>query len=298
MMKDNILLFVLLMITTSGWCQYTSIFDADTTRYGIKVEVFDGAIDSEVYIYGDSLIDDLSYKLVDSGSEDYEIDPFRVGFVREDTTSGQIWFRRVADTEELIVMDLSLELGDTFPIYDEHLSCTDAGEAEVKSIKYEGDRKVITLDCRYGVGVIHDTIRFIEGIGPNATIFFQTLDLNIDENNPEGILSGFAYSLCAMYKADTLYYPEQGVELCNVHISTEEVGEKDLEIYPNPTTGNLVLIAGEPIKAVSIYAINGRLERRIFQATELDLSFLKPGMYVLKVEFASGDLVLEKLMKM
>ncbi len=296
-MKYFLLALILLMSSVRSRAQYASIFNADTTGYKIKVEVYDSAIDNKVSVYGDTIINDVAYKYVDSGANEPEVGPYTIGFIREDTTTGQIWFRRIADTQERLVMDLSLEVGETFPIYEENLSCSDAGAAEVKRVEFIGNRKRVTLDCRYGGGIIRDTIQFIEGVGPNATFFYQTLNLNIDPINPEGIYSGFAYTLCRMYKSDTLFYPENEGALCNVNIATEDVRKGTVSIFPNPTDGTIALKSERPIRSVSIHAINGQAIPNIVLSNEIDVSNLSSGLYVLKVILASGDIVVKKLIK-
>ena len=61
----------------------------------------------------------------------------------------------------------------------------------------------------------------------------------------------------------------------------------DLNIYPNPANSNFITIKSifQGIKIVDIFDVNGRklLSTSIYK-DELDISYLKPGFYFVKVK--------------
>lgn len=89
-----------------------------------------------------------------------------------------------------------------------------------------------------------------------------------------------------------------------VLVTVEEVPTaKTLTVFPNPTSNELnVIAAGDFIREVSLYDINGRqLQQYTYQGLDqqhrIDLSSLNSGIYLLKVLFVEGDEVVKKIIK-
>ena len=68
-----------------------------------------------------------------------------------------------------------------------------------------------------------------------------------------------------------------------------------IEFYPNPTTG-IVNINGVDIKSIEIQSVSGQIIK-FDSTTQIDLSDLSDGMYLIKIEFLSGQIITEKLLK-
>ena len=80
---------------------------------------------------------------------------------------------------------------------------------------------------------------------------------------------------------------------CEVLSTLDIEGNDDLvRIYPNPADGlvNIIHTANAPLKAVSVYGMDGKLvkEYRSFSTSSIDVASLSQGMYVLRVTF-DGD---------
>jgi Secretion system C-terminal sorting domain len=231
-------LISLLLLSHLASAQYQPVLSANKTEYAIGIEVNDGVIDGVLRVEGDTNLNQLNYKKVYLTSE---FNPeSHIGYVRENIAEGKIWFYNNSDEQEYLVMDLQLEEGDTFDTFYEH-GCDEYNPggitATVSEVALIENRKVITFNRKFGAGFICDSLKFIEGVGPNATFFFQST--NIDFN-----WSGFAYKICTMYREDTLSYQiESDPDLCWTTISLEELDDSDpfFSIAPNPVADFFVL---------------------------------------------------------
>ena len=86
--------------------------------------------------------------------------PQPAGKIREDTISGKLWFLGSWMPEERLVMDLTLDVGDTFEVREGLLTTVD-------SVYFLDDgRKIISFD-RSPPWWHEENFRFIEGVGPN-----------------------------------------------------------------------------------------------------------------------------------
>lgn len=70
----------------------------------------------------------------------------------------------------------------------------------------------------------------------------------------------------------------------------------ELIVYPNPSDGLINISINEPITAIEVLALDGkRIENRARISDQIDLSYLTPGIYILKIE-VSGDFLFQKVM--
>jgi len=160
-MRKVIFLFAVFLTAYSmGQAQpYQSCFGKETTQWNIAPSgVFDGAITN---IWStNSAVDTINGKK-------YYVERF---YFREDTLSGKLWFYDPHYfTNEILVMDLELKVGDTFELYDNNAIAT------VTDIYYENNKKIIETDYTMDyLNWVQYNLRFIEGIGPNTGPFLQT----------------------------------------------------------------------------------------------------------------------------
>ena len=76
----------------------------------------------------------------------------------------------------------------------------------------------------------------------------------------------------------------------------ETVGESRVTLYPNPTTG-LLLIDGEEVQRVEVYDLGGCVVMRSEQTKSLDLGQLSAGVYYVKVTSQQGVTVIKAVKK-
>ncbi len=181
-------------------------------------------------IYGDSVINSITYRKIEAYSSFYNNSDFN-GFIREDTNTGKVWFRRTNDNADRIIMDFSLNIGDTFKFIT--FPFNDTIKAGVDSVKYINGAKYIyfnkTLLFPEGRNIC-----FMEGIGSNYIPFV----INNYDNSPTTSL------LCA-YKNDIQIYNckeqhpnEASGDTCEWNYFYGSVNEDEnlmnYKIFPNP----------------------------------------------------------------
>lgn len=118
-MKKKLLFIILGLVglTNQSFAQYQSIFGNDTTEWNGKYGVPDADFSYSVKAFGDTIINNLHYKYLGSNMGVSQIYPpigagEPIGYIREDTTTGRVW--HIYNGEEILVMDMSLSVGDTF----------------------------------------------------------------------------------------------------------------------------------------------------------------------------------------
>lgn len=237
MNKIFLLLLFFLVFLSQGYTQpYQSLFGQQSTYW--ILEDFWGW--SEVYldtipVVKDTILGTKSYKYI--GGNGYF---YGGGFLREDLNTGKVWYRArytpmaLNDTSELLMMDMSLQVGDTFDInYGEFSAmCYQFGLniAVVDSIYYLGGRKIIAFNHHDCHG--HPYL-FIEGVGPSAGPTYKQSYEHIAGN----------YLLCA-YKDGIQIYLNDYYGICNPHLNNavESQWEKNkITLYPNPVEDILFL---------------------------------------------------------
>ena len=73
-------------------------------------------------------------------------------------------------------------------------------------------------------------------------------------------------------------------------VGIEDAGEQRVALYPNPTTG-LLMIDGEDVLHVEVYDLDGRIMMRAEQAKCLDLGQLSAGLYYVRAVCQQGVMV-------
>ncbi len=119
------------------------------------------------------------------------------------------------------------------------------------------------------------------------TIHSEVFDAQICEWNTEGINSGsYTIKLTMCDNSDDT----NQVEVVKQIVLTENpTNVKDyslnniIKVFPNPTTG-IINIEAENLTNVTIYSIEGRLIENFDKTNQIDLSFLKTGIYLISIK--------------
>jgi len=117
--------------------------------------------------------------------------------------------------------------------------------------------------------------------------------------NASGIVTGIAPGTVivrATTVADTLIYGEIEVEVKEVVASNEQFEKERVNIYPNPTTGSIVLDVDSPISSIALYDIAGK-RVAYFTTASFDISHLNAGIYQTKIQFENGNQAFVKIVK-
>ena len=90
--------------------------------------------------------------------------------------------------------------------------------------------------------------------------------------------------------------------LNNVNLSVQTLENLNIKVYPNPVqdTLNIESFSGNNIKFFNIYTISGSLlkhEKTNYNLSNIDVSFLSPGVYILSLILEDGTVVKNKIIK-
>ncbi len=229
--KNLILSISTILIVQHSFAQpYLPIvsFD-DTTQFSLVHEIWDVAFTETASVYGESEIDGKIYNNVI-----YEQFPSIIGYIRQDSTNSKAWYRSIEENNEYLIMDLNLNVGDTFSV---NYIIYGSEEAVVTKIDTFQNRKRVTLNYEYGGGFISDTISFIEGIGPNTFFLYQV------ENIYSPVDQLFGFLTCKKYKNGVLEFEyDPNDNDCIYFTSTKDkIYENKIFIYPNPTKDSFTI---------------------------------------------------------
>ncbi len=244
-------------------------------------------------IQGDTLVYGTDYSWlvqVDSANQAGQ----RIGLVLEDTLSGRVEFYPTYQAgyppAGLLLYDFSLLKGDSI----HHPNGTD--NYLVDSVFYYTDFRNITrkvlwiygaspnLQCYKKLAAV-----WIEGIGNTSKFFSLYVGCSIKPG--EG-------SLKCVFDGGTKIYGDT-VSTC-YKIGIEEPAYNFIKtvIYPNPVKNKLHIQSELPIAKANIYSISGTLllERNTVETT-IDVSALKPGVFILELTDADGNIGRSKVLK-
>jgi hypothetical protein len=277
-----ILIAIVITLKSHVYTQsYQSIFGSDTTQWNYLTDYKRADwISTDKYIsYGDTVIDEFSFQ------ELHEtlafMNPSQLGFIREDTVVGKVWLRSLDDTIDYLVMDLSLELNDTFILKSKHTEAWDV-ICTVKEIQQLDSRKTLVLE---GFG-LNDNLTFIEGIGTNYT--FQVFDF-----------LGFSQLLC-VFKDSELVYKNPEFDSCFVDIglSTPEKKSRDLKVTYNSRLNTISIYSNNMLTPAAYLRLIDLYGRTIFSTevlyshTDIELPSINPGIYIISINGLSQRLII------
>jgi hypothetical protein len=267
--KFYILSLICIMMVTSekSFSQnYLSLFgDTSTTWDLILFGYCDGMCSQTFTVDNDTTINTKTYKII----------PGIPGFLREDSILGKAWFFDTYSNMEYLVMDLSLNLGDTFNLYD---FSSVAYPYIVDSVFYVNGKKHVRINAWSSLCGPYEQITFIEGSGTTAGFTYQRY------------LSGSSvpsYMLC--HNKDGI--KENGnilfMDTCSVCSVGNEELNSDLtlvKVFPNPTFDELNIVIKNTSSNtfwLSIYNLLGEqiIYQQISNSTNINVLSLNKGVY-------------------
>lgn len=219
---------------------------------------------------------------------EYQI-PIDSVIFREDSLLKRVYAYNIFQQDEYIVMDFSLELGDTVP---ENFRCLDrfgyyeedpnASVVSVDSVEINDGslRKRITVQTNTIECML---IEMIEGLGGSmgyvsagSSYFEQSRRLSCVKDN-EALIYGFCEP-----------------------ISLDEEEDNMVEIYPNPIINTMSIKSDTP-NTVEIYNILGELVYKSQEAKlnhHLDFNAVESGIYIVKgLNVSNGQVFIQKVVK-
>ena len=201
---------------------------------------------TDIYkIEGDTLLDGVSYKMMYT-TRNEDLTGWNLwGFLRE-TEDGQVFSRRPSTSDEQLLYDFSMEVGDTIFMYEEHneyMVVVEKGEILVN----EEPRQQIVLEYPFGNG---EQEVWIEGIGSLYGII----------NSGSLFLMGGSTDLLCYYEDGDLIWQNTTLGYNECYIVTGQQGV--LEVSPTTLTFNepavpqVFTISNRTSNAVTISSIN------------------------------------------
>ncbi len=250
---------------------YLSLFGDTSTTWDIIEHGYCDAVCSQTTIVsGDTTIGANSYKII-SGLP---------GFVREDTVQGKAWFYDTYNSTEYLVMDLSLNLGDTFYVYN---FSNISSPFIVDSVYFVSSIKHVRLNASTTICGYSEKITFIEGSGTTASFNYQR-DLNGN--------SVTSYMLCqhkdnVKVVGNILFM--DSCYICSVGINEYNSAISSVNIFPNPILDELTVerknISLDNLQ-FSLYNSLGEkiiIQKLLNLLTTINVSSLHSGFYIVEV---------------
>jgi Secretion system C-terminal sorting domain len=244
-----VLLILSIFFSINCFGQFKPIVTGDSISWLLKHEIFDAANLEDLFFRDTTFKDSILYYEV---YMDGYYNNILIGYFREDTSNGKAWFWGINDSSEYLIMDLSLKVMDTFRVrmFGDSI-------VTVSSVDTINGRKVLTLNYHYGEGFISENLKFIEGVGPNASLFYQ-----IDEKDYNYQLG---YLVCKMFHNDMMVYAWDTIQFeCGQLVGIEEKNQSpgnDVVIYPNPSKSSVNIILNNLLllnNTIIIYNTHGQ----------------------------------------
>ena len=195
------------------------------------------------------------------------------GFAREDVTTGKAWFMSAIetmsglDTVEYLIMDLSLNVGDTFLIYQ---PWNEVITSIIDSVYYISGVKHVQTNYHFWGS--DEPLTFIEGVGTNYSLGYMH-----DSFNMCRCLISINKDLDEVYSNTNCFPPMVG----NEHL-IEDVG---ISIFPNPASNYLIVKSNLiSVKDYAIYSVLGeKLMSGGISSNRIDISGLASSSYILRI---------------
>ncbi len=292
----KVLTFILVMFFTKAEAQQYYPFPTDSAMWSVACGIF------EIYptphheyktlryfLNGDTIIDSITYsKLYEYYGSSEDIDTansFIVGGLREDSSKHIYMFPFLsletcihcgiyAYPMEFMLYRFDMEVGDTVQIGSNYVSFPDFIVKNIDSILVDQHyRKRYELQPQISTG---QNQYWIEGIGSSMGLFGPSC-------NP---FEGDVELLC--YKdSSTVYIPGGTCFLWTFVSVPENKNKKVFKIFPNPTSGKIV-VKLQDFEGNSLLKANNFLGKKIFERTilpptskvKIDVSTWPSGLYV------------------
>ena len=256
---------------------YLSLFGDSSTTWDIILHGYCDAVCSQTVVVGsDTVINANTYRIV----------PGLPGFLRENTTQGKAWFYDTNHNTEYLIMDLSLNSGDTFNIYSWNNT---SNPFTVDSVYFIGGKKHVRINAWTSICGLNEKITFIEGTGTSASFNYQR---DMSGNSVS------SYMLCqhkngVKIEGNVLFM--DSCNICSVGMMDNYSDIESFRVFPNPTSGELkieTIATSYQDSRVTIYNALGEqmLSHPLNSALQsIDVSTLENGTYIAVITNISSN---------
>ena len=275
-MKNVFIILFSLLVSNQAMSQdYESIFGTQSTQWNITFGNLWGFGTTEHNVVGDTTINNLTYKIVNGYDGPEEI----IGYLRENASHSKVWYRNNYSPDEILIMDLDLDVGDS--MFISGVWNSDHQYYYVDSVYVKDGRKHLRFDLEVHF-LDNEKFTVIEGITSNLGFRYQDSDY----------INSFPTILLCSYKNGNQVY---GTDECIIS-AIEEHSSEAIEIYPNPVRDALTIDykGSRGVLFVTIYDLSGKnmlsAEINTSDNNVIDLKKLNAGFYLIHVRDKFGNL--------
>lgn len=280
-----ILFLVILISVSSSFAQpFQSIFGKDSTSWCTLVEHFDGSHTEEFKSYNkDTMLGTVRYNQVVYSYNSRE----PALFLREDSIAGKLWMRN-NQGNEILIMDLSLQVGDTFLVNDNgsinqvlHVANVYTDSLNRRIIQFKEKHRHTRMTD--GLNTTDSCILFIEGIGPTTGI-------------AQNVISVVSNELLCVYKDEIKTFANnyyKGVCYIQYGAAPSFWGDLTPTVYPTPCNDIIHLQhTDDKLNEAAFYTLQGQLALKLTidnSSKSINTTSLTPGVYYLTLSTKSAQ---------
>ena len=302
-MKNILLIIFSLFLSTSLSAQLWWSDDAKWV-YGYEGTEWPSQYLIEVYVDGTEVINNVICKVLKSNTR-------IINNISNDTTyveeiygyafesGNKAWCFYDGDFIPIYDFDLNVVEIITLPLDDGSTVDLEVDQITEETVSGQARRvlnmRVMAPNCSAMDGQI---IKVIEGIGVDATLLegyqgpfiHRMLDCFVPD----------PFNLFICHSDTNLNYPE-GVNCEQVTSVIEINNDLAFDIFPNPTSGSLQIDnkVGSEIQQIELFNAAGKfIINNTVTNNQIDVSFLKEGIYFLKVHFDNEQIGMKRFVKM
>lgn len=283
--------------------QYIPIVDTENNWISLRYDNFDYPNVTSGYlikIEKDTIVDNIDYKKVCqyelNGTHPCPLElmpcfipdyPYKakqgkklLGFIRESISNKKIYYRPIEEDkcseDEYEIYDFSLQQGDS-------LSACQSNQIGINQIETLGIVDSITTESNFNL-----QRRTLHITGITSYIGLHVIGDVIISEGIGFIDYGLIYGLSDL---DVLIdFCSDSNSNCDITLSKNNFIEaKPFTIYPNPTNDLLHINSDVEIKNVYIYSINGILLNSYQSTTNIDVSHLERGYYLIRTKYNNNQ---------
>ncbi|MEM1215801.1 MAG: T9SS type A sorting domain-containing protein [Bacteroidota bacterium] len=273
------LYLALLLTLMTGYLtgqNYTPVIINGEVFFKTELLTDEGLVSSEVTVTNLITLDDVFYVRVFL-RRGFEPDML-VGYLREDPGTSELFFRGLTGAQEELIYTMDLEVDDQISLPARWCDGQSGDLATVVATHTVEGRKEIVFDRQVGTGELCETLTFLEGVGPSATVMYAYL-------RDQPIQNGAAQRLCHAFRTDGVFYPTTtDTDFCGLMIvnTEEELASTQLRMWPNPVTEAVHFAGLAPDDRVHVFNAQGQLITQLRTDGPLDVSAWAAGVYVVR----------------
>ena len=248
-----------LIVTESGPYPWDTVYVTETYR-----------------LSGDTLLSGQMYKKIYKSAEEFPVNWNYYGCMREEDK--KVWSKGTNNYPERLIYDFNLSVGDTIWLFEYDPMILDS--IEYKLINNENRKHFYFSYPSYQ----SLTEFWIEGIGSNRGIF----------TSGTATVDGGGFWLLCMKENGDLIYMNPNYNNCFLITEIQETNNSIIEVYPNPAQNKIKVKNTENIKIESSSIVDLKGQKLLEfkkNKTELDLSVISTGIYLLKVTHEKGEII-------